>query len=91
MNLNELEIIRLPKRVKGILIFKPKMVTDPELGCLRYFQQGGKIPVEIFGFSNAPNGEGKLLHFSPLKQPSIKRCALSEFVESPELKKLLSL
>ena len=89
MNMNELEITRLPKPIQGIFLFKPRMVIHPELGCLRNFQQGGKIPVKIFGFSNIP--AGKLLHFSPIKMPSIKKCALSKFFESDGLKKLLSL
>ena len=89
MNLNELEIIELAQPIKAKLSFQSRMVAHPELGCLRYFQQGGKIPVEIFGFSNI--SAGKLLHFSPIKMPTIKRCALSKFFESDGLKKLLSL
>lgn len=91
MNSNELEITWLAKPVRGDLIFKPKMATNLDLSFLRKFQEGGKIKVDILGFSDAPNGGGKLLHFSPLKQPSIKRCVLSEFIESPALKELLSL
>lgn len=86
MNLNNLKITELPKPVKGIFVFKPEMAAHPELGCLRYFQNRGKIPVEVFGFSKTSNG--RLLHFYPTGLPSIRRCALSEFFDPTLLKNL---
>ena len=77
MNLNELKVCNLKVPLRAFLKFHPRMINHPELGCLRKFQNGGKIEVEVVGFSKIK--DKVILHFFPVAGPGIKRFALKDF------------
>ena len=89
MNLND--ITKFPQPLKGVFFIKLGMINHPDLDCLRRFQKGGKVQVQVFGFSKIDEKKGVLLHFSPMGSPGVKKFALRDFLEVTDLEKFLSL
>lgn len=87
MNWNELRVYSFKTPVRGFFIFNQKMMNHPELGCLRFFQNRGKIEVEIFGYSKMK--DKVILHFFPIEQPGVKRFALKDFFEITGIEEFL--
>jgi len=88
MNLND--ITKFPRPLKGVFFIKSGMINHSDLDCLRQFQKGGKVEVQVVGFSKI-DGNRILLHFSPLGCPEVKKFALRDFLEVADLEKFLSL
>lgn len=87
MNWNELKIYSFKVPVRGFFKFHPKMKDHPELGCLRKHQNGGKVEVEIIGYSKMK--DGIILHFYPVEEPGVKRFALKDFFEITGIEEFL--
>jgi len=81
MDFNGFKIVKLKKPVRGNLLYCDKMVRHLELSHLKLLvvrgEIPGEIPVLISGFCNTPRG--KILQFSPIIMPGIKRYALRKF------------